>query len=201
MKSQVSVQGPVTESRQDLRSQLAQYIAQQPESKQAFHKWMRALELASLAIVVGVFVVALYVSINWKAVPQMAIPTAWFCFPLSFTPFLILVGLHAIVLRAFPPTGLLGKTLRAYPPPAGQLGKTQQFRVGRQAVAWGWGLVVTALVAAAFWGLFAYAVWTLNLAMLEPLIRILAGVVGVGIAVSIAVSILYSIYRAISRSR
>jgi CubicO group peptidase (beta-lactamase class C family) len=50
-----------------------------------------------------------------------------------------------------------------------------------------------------FWGLFAYAVWTVNLAMLEPLIRILATVVGVGIAVSIIISILYSMVRGITR--
>jgi hypothetical protein len=202
MKGQVSVPGPVAESKQDLRSQLAEYVAQQPAAKQSFHKWMQIAELASLAIPIAVFAVALYVSINWKAVPQTAIATAWLCLPASIAPFLILVGVHAIVLRAFPPTGLLGNPLRvAYPLPGGQGVKMQPLRVGRQALGWGWGLVVMALIIGAFWVVFAYAAWTVNLAMLEPLIRILAGVVGVGIAVSITVSILYSLYRSIFRPR
>ena len=202
MKGQVSVPGPVAESPQDLRSQLAEYVAQQPAAKRSFHQWMQMAELASLAIPVVVFAIALYVSINWQTVPQTAIPTAWLCLPASIAPFLLLVGVHAIVLRVFPPTGLLGNTLRlSYPIPGGQGVKMQSLRVGRRAVGWGSGFVVLALIVAAFWGLFAYATWTVNLAMLEPLIRILASVVGVGIAASIAVSILYSLYRSIFRSR
>jgi len=200
MKSTISVPegGTKSEPVQNLRSQLAEYVAQQPASKQTFHKWMRIAEVASLAIPVAVFAVALYVSINWKAVPQTAIPTAWLCLPASVTPFLIIVGVHAVGLRAFPPTGLLGNPLRvAYPIPGGQVSKMLPLRVGRQALVWGWGLVVMALISGAFWGVFAYAAWTVNLAMLEPLIRILASVVGVGIAVSI----LYSIFRSIFRSR
>jgi len=201
MKGQVSVPRPVTESPQDLRSPLAEYVAQQPAAKRSFHRWMRMVELASLAIPIVVFIVALYVSINWQTVPQVAIPTAWLCLPASVTPFLILVGVHAIVLRAFPPTGLLGNPLRvAYPIPGGQVDK-MPLRVGRWALGWGWGLVVLALISGVFWGLFAYAAWTVNLAMLEPLIRILASVLGIGIAASIVVSILYSLYRSIFRSR
>ena len=126
----------------------------------------------------------------------------WFCFPISFTPFVILVGLHAIVLRAFPPTTLplfSSIFLPGFPRGAmpGMPGKKQQLRVEHQAVAWGWGLIVTALVVAAFWGAFIWAVWTFNMAMLEPLINIL----GVMLGVVIAVSILHSLYRSIFRSR
>jgi hypothetical protein len=185
-----------TESTQNLRSQLAEYVAQQPASKQAFHKWMRIAELASLAIPVAVFAVALYLSFAWKSVPVKAIPTAWLCFPLSFAPFLILVGVHAIILRAFPPTGLLTRgTLQVYAPPAGQLVRTLQLRVGRKGVAWGWGVVVTALVVGAFWGAFAWAVWSYNPALTAAYIQILATLLGIMIAVSIVVSIVQKLLR------
>ncbi len=199
MKSGVGVQGAVAESKQNLKAQLAQYVEQQPESKQAFHKWMTVLEVASLAIVVGVFAVAMYVSINWKSVPPMAIPTAWFCFPISFTPFAILVGLHAIVLRAFPPTTLpLFSSIFLPGVPRGVMPeKKRQLMVERRAVAWGWGFIVMALVVAAFWGTFIWAVWTFNMALLEPLINIL----GVMLGVVIAISILSSMFRQITKSR
>lgn len=197
MKSAVSVPavGIEAEPKQTLRSQLAEYVSQQPASKQTFHKWMGILEVASLAIPVGVFAIALYLSFRWTVVPTNAIPVAWFCVPLSFTPFLILVGLHAIVLQAFPPNSLMGKTLGVYPPPAGQLGKKLQFRVGRQAVLWGWGLIVTALIAAVFWGAFVWAVWSVDMTMISALVQVLGVLLTVGIVVSIAMSVFQKLSR------
>ncbi|MCX6032216.1 MAG: hypothetical protein NT169_23345 [Chloroflexi bacterium] len=203
MKSTVSLPevGSQAEPKQDLRSQLAEYVAQQPASKQSFHKWMQILETASLAIPVAVFAVALYLSFAWKTVPTQAIPAAWLSFPLSFAPFLILVGLHAIGLRAFPPTHLLGKTMRIYLPVPGQVDKMVPLRVGGKAVAWGWGTVVAALVIGAFWGVFAWAVWTVNVALLTPLITFLGYALGIAIAGSIIFSIFRDIYRRITRFR
>jgi hypothetical protein len=148
-----------------------------------FHRWMKRLEVASVGIIVAAFIIAMYVSINSKSVPWTAIPIAWFFFVASATPAMVLVGLHAVILRAFPPIVLPGKK--------------QRFVTGREAVWPGWSLILGGLGVAAFWGLFAYSVWTLNLAMLEPLVGILGVVIGVGVAVSV----LYSLYRAISRSR
>ena len=88
-------------TRQEVKAQLAHHLAQQSESKQVFHKWMKVLEVVGLAIIAATFAVALYLSINWATVPQIAIPTAWFAFPVSFAPLMILIGVHSIGLRAF----------------------------------------------------------------------------------------------------
>jgi hypothetical protein len=187
MYNQVSVQGPVIESKQDLRAQLAQYVAQQPESTQAHHKWMKRLQVAGAGIMVAAFIVAMYVSVAWKSVNPLMIPIAWFLFAASAAPALIFVGLDAITLRAFPPVVVPGKQPR--------------FVTGQGAVWTGWAFILLALVVAAFWGTFAYAVGTLDLAMIARLATIVGIIMGVGMAISITVSILYSIFRAIARSR
>ena len=156
---------------------------------------MQIAEWLALALIAAVFVVALYVSFNWTTVPQVAIPTAWFCLPLSATLLVLLIGIHAIVLRAFPPTSLMGSQMRIYVPLAGKRGEPMSLQVGRAALAWGWGCIMLAVCAAVFFGLFAYAVWTVNMAMLEPLIRILSTTLGIGMVVAI----LYSVYRGIVR--
>jgi hypothetical protein len=93
MNSAVSLSetGSTVGLKPNLRAQLAEYVAQQPPAKQSFHKWMRILEWVSLALPVGVFAVALYLSFTWKSVPGQAIAAAWFCFPVSLTPFFLLV--------------------------------------------------------------------------------------------------------------
>jgi hypothetical protein len=186
MNSQVSVQGPVVESKQDLKAQLAQYVAQQPESTLAFHKWMKCLEVAGAGIMAAAFIAAMYVSVAWKSVNPIVIPVAWFLFAASAAPAMIFVGLDAIILRAFPPVVLPGK---------------QKFVTGGGAVWTGWAFILLALVVAAFWGFFAYAVGTLNMALIAPLVTILGVLMGVGIAVSIVLSIFQKLIRDISRSR
>jgi len=171
------------EARQHLRMQIEQYLEGQPESTQTFHRWMKRLEVAGLGLIVAAFIVATYLSINWKNVPQLSIPIAWFLFAASAMPAMVLVGLHAIVLRAFPPILIPGSL--------------QKFVTGSQAVWTGAGLILTGLALAAFWGAFAYGIGTFNMALLEPLIRILAGVVGIGMTISI----LYNIYQKVTRSR
>lgn len=188
MNKTVSVQEIETkkEAKEQLELQLAQYLEPQPESTQVFHKWMKRLEVASLVLIAATFILAMYVSINWTAVQKTFIPIAWFIFAASVTPTMVLIGIHSIILRAFPPIVLPGKM--------------QKFVTGSGAMWSGWGFILGGLAVAAFWGLFAYSVWTLNLAMLKPLITILAVVLGVGIAVSIVFSIVYSIFRSVFRS-
>ena len=186
MNSQVSVQGPVVESKQDLRAQLAQYVEQQPESTLAFHKWMKRLEVAGAGIMAAAFIVAMYVSVAWKSVNPIVIPIAWFFFAASAAPAMIFLGLDAITLRAFPPA--------VWP------GKQQKFRTGSGAVWTGWAFILLALVVAAFWGLFAYAVGTLNMALVAPLVTILGVLMGVGIAVRIMVQLIYTTYKKIAKS-
>ena len=197
MNSTVSVsKAGMTAPAHDLRAQLAAYVAQQPQEKQSFHKGMRIAEWVSLALPVAAFAVALYLSFAWKTVAAQMIPTAWFCFPLSLTPFLILVGLHGIGLRAWPPTSLFGSTMRVSFPMTGQ-DKTLPLRVGGKAVAWGWGTIVIAFLVAAFWGALIWIVQTRNLALLEPVLKVF----GAGLGVLIVGRILLSIYQNITRSR
>ena len=163
------------------RAELATYLAQQPESKRVFHKWMQVLEMAGLALIVGAFAVAMYVSINWTEVPQMAIPTAWLAFPVSVAPLMILIGLHTIVLRASSPVVLPGKM--------------SNLVTGSKAVWSGVGDIVIALAAGAFWGTFAWAVWAGDMGLVTTFIRILGTALSVLIIVSIIASVAQKLFR------
>ena len=175
--------GSAKSNREDLKLRLATHLEQQPGSTQAWHIWMKRLMVAGVGIIVAAFIVAMYVSIAWRSINPILIPLAWFVFAASAAPALMFLGLDAIILRAFPPVLLPGKLPR--------------FVTGSGAVWTGWAFILGALLVAAFWGFFAYAVGTFNVVMLEPLIRILAGVVGVGATISV----LYSIYQKANRSR
>lgn len=185
MKQVASIQQEVAmdQAKQDLKAQLAEYVAQQPESTRAIHRLMSFLTAASVAVPVGFFIRALYLSIMWKSIDPIQIPVWWLAFVASGTLPILVFGLHAVILRAFPPIILQEKM--------------SQFVTGGKAVASGLGLMLAAAAVAAFWGLFAYSVWTRNLALLEPLIRILA------VAVSVAASIhfLSTLFRQISKSQ
>ena len=174
-------------TKQAFKTQLAQYVAQQPASKQVFDKWMKVLEMASLAIISGAFAVAMYVSINWTAVPGTVIATAWFAFPVSFTPLMILIGLHAIGLRAFYPIVLPGKP--------------EQFATGSKAVWSGLGLIAIALLVAAFWGGFGWAVWSGDMALIGSYVGVLGTAMGVAIAGGIVLGMLSSLYKQFVRPR
>jgi len=171
------------EAKENFKLQLAQYLAQLPESTQSLHKWMKRLEAAGAGIIAATFIVALYLSIAWKSVNPIMIPVAWFVFAASAAPAMIFVGLDAITLRAFPPVLLPGKL--------------PTFVTGSRAVWTGWAFILLAVVVVAFWGFFAYAVGTFNMVMLEPLIRILGGVLGI----VMTVSILYAMFQKISQRR
>lgn len=183
MNSRVSIRkaGGTKLTKQEFKVQLARHVAQQPESKQVFHKWMKVLEMAGLAIVAGAFAVAMYVSVNVATMPQRAVPTAWFAFPASVAPLMILVGVHAIGLRAFLPIVLPGKP--------------QQFVTGSKAVGSGWGLIVTALVVGAFWGTFAWAMWSNDMALILSYTRILGIALGVAIPIAIVASLFQKLLR------
>ncbi len=169
------------EAKENLKLQLAQYLGQLPETTQSLHGWMKRLEMAGVGIIAAAFIVAMVVSIAWKSVNPITIPIAWFVFAASAAPAMIFVGLDAITLQAFPPV--------VWP------GKLPKFVTGSRAVWTGWAFILLALVIAAFWGFFAYAVGTFNMVMLEPLIRILSGVVGV----VMTVSILYAMFQKLSQ--
>jgi hypothetical protein len=164
------------ETRDQLKLQLDQYMEQQAESKQAFHKWMKCLEVASLGIILVVFCVALYFSITWKSVNPIIIPLAWFAFAASGSLLIALNGVHTTILRGFPASILPSKA--------------QKFVIGRKAVWIGLTLILGGLAYAGFWGMVAYATWTANYELLRPLISFLGIVLGLGIAASILIKMI-----------
>jgi hypothetical protein len=189
MNKTASIQGlgAEKETKEQLKQKINQYVEQQPESTRTFHKWMKRLEVASLVLIAAAFIVALYVSITWKSVNPTMIAIAWFIFAASASPTLVLVGIHSIVLRAFPAVVLPGKN--------------QKFSTGSGAVWAGWGSILSGLALATLWGLFTYSAWTSNMAMLGTLISILGVALGVGMAISIVVGMALKTVQMISKSR
>jgi hypothetical protein len=173
--------GEASMTRQEVKAQLANHVVQQPESKQAFHKWMKVLEVASLALVAAAFAVAMYISINHTAVSGTAIATAWFAFPVSVALLMILIGVHAIGLRAYFPIVLPGKP--------------QRFVTGSKAVWSGMGLIAIGLIAAAFWGTFAWAAWSGDMGLIMVYGRILGTAMGVVIPVAMVAALFQQIFR------
>ena len=173
-KGMVQEAGEASEAKSDARMQLARYLAQQPQSRRTFDKWMKVLEVGGLALVAGYLAWAIYVSITWSLPHKIA--AIWLALPVGIAALLILVGVHAAGLRAFFPVILPGGP--------------QQFVTGSKAVAMGTGFAVVLAVVGAFWGAFAWGIWTKDWALLEPLAYVLGVVVGVG-AVFALVSDLY----------
>ena len=171
------------EARENLKEQLAEYLSQQPESTLTAHKWMKLVDAAGMGIVIATFAYALYGSFAWANVNPILIPLAWFGFATCCGLMAILFGLHAILIRAFPPVILPGKA--------------QKFVSGSAAVWTGIASIVGGLFMAGIWIGFAYVTATANMAMLVPLINILGVVVTVGVIISIA----YSLYQKAYQSR
>jgi hypothetical protein len=164
--------GTKSEGKADHRAQLAHYLARQPESKRTFDRVMKALEVAGLALLAGYVAWAIYVSANWTVAREIV--AVWFAFPLCATVLMVLVGVHAAGLGAFFPVALPGGP--------------QEFSTGSKAVASGVGLSAMALVIGAFWGAFAYGIWTTNWAVLEPLTKVLVAVVSAGAVIAVVTS-------------
>jgi hypothetical protein len=173
--------GAASEAKLDGKAQLAQYLAEQPQSRQTFDKVMKVLELGALALLAGYLAWAIYVSINWTEPSNIV--AVWFAFPVSIVVLLVLIGVHAAGLRAFPPVA--------------PLSSMQAFVTGSKAAGTGAGFAITVILAAGFWGTFAWAIWAENWAVLEPLMHIL----GVVLVVGIAYAVVSDLYKRFFRSR
>jgi hypothetical protein len=171
------------EARKHTKAQLADYLAQAPEATRSAHTWMKRVDIAGLGIVIAAFAVALYGSFTWASANPAMIPVAWFAFATSLSLMVVLFGLHAILIRAYPPVVLPGKALK--------------FVSGSGAVWTGAASIVGGLIMAALWIAFAYSTATFNLAMIVPLVNIL----GVVMSIAIVGSIIYSIYQKATQSR
>ena len=181
MENTVQEAGAASEARLDGKAQLAQYLAEQPQSRRTFDKVMKILELGALALMAGHLAYAIYVSINWSEPKNIV--AVWFAFPVSIVVLLVLIGVHAAGLRASPPVIV----------PRGP----QEFVTGSKAVGTGVGFTITVVLAAGFWGTFAWAIWAENWAVLEPLMHIL----GVVLVVGIAYAVISDLYKRFFRSR
>ena len=170
-------------AREQLKLHLAEYLAQQPESTQSTHKWMKCVDAAGMGIVIAVFAVALYGSFPLASTNPTMIPVAWFFFATCLSLMVVLLGLHAILIRAYPPIILPGKV--------------QKFVSGLGAVWIGVASIVGGLIMAALWVIFAYSTATYSLAMVAPLVNIL----GIFMSVVIVGSIIYSMYLKVSQPR
>jgi hypothetical protein len=189
MNQTISMGKTVTknEERKQFELQLARHLEQQPESTLNIHRGIRYLEVASVVVTGAAFLMALVISFAWKSVDPRAVPIAWFSVAISAAPILILLGMDAIILRAFPAV--------SYP------GRPQMFVTGSGAVWRGWAFILLALVVAVFWGTFIYAVATLNMDLIALFSTVLGVILGVGLAASIVVSMAYRLIHDISRSR
>ena len=194
MKSTASIQNSETDkpSSKQLKAQLASHLEGQPENIRAFHRTMNVLEAISFGIMIIIFIIALVVSFMWKTIPAEAIPTAWFLLPVSAAISTLLLAVHTLVLKASPPSSLTvfrsGTSIRLP-------GKPKGFLTGKAAEIRGWGLLLVALVVGGFFAIFAWAAWTVNWAILTPMITILGVLLGVGIAVSILFNMAQKIFK------
>lgn len=170
------------EAREHLKAQLAEYLAGQSEGTRSAHKWMKLADAVGLGIVVAAFAYALYGSFTWASVNPMMIPIAWFGFAACCGLMATLFGLHAILIRAFPPVILPGKA--------------QKFVSGSAAVWTGIVSILGGLILAGIWIGLAYSTATFNMTMLVPLINVL----GVVMSIGIVLSIVYFIYQKASQS-
>jgi len=196
MNAQASVSK--NEAKEQLKLQLADYLEHQPESTRTLHRWMKLLEWASFGIAAIVFIIAMVLSISWASLPRTEIiPAAWFALPGSLSLTALLIGLHALILKAYPPVLWLGSAAWRASSPAALLGKNSAFVTGGEAIGRGWIFIIGGILLGAFWGLFAYASWTANWTLLAPLINIL----GVAMGIGIAASILYAMYQKLFKSR
>lgn len=172
--------------------QFDQYLAQQPPSKQRFHKWMVRLQAASLGFVVAIFVWALLVSVRWTQVNPLEIPLWWMVFAASILPFALFLGLHAIVLRALLPLPLKLHQGGRRSDKAGN----RELVTGVRALLLGIFIVLVGVVWAGINLTFAYSMLTLDMDVLDVALRLL----GIVIGVVVAVQVLSDLFRRFSRA-
>ena len=184
MQAEMSAQGTVKESKPSWRSQYREHLAQQSETIQKIHRWLGRLQAASLGLVVGVFAMALYLSVTWSQVEPREIAVSWILFAASGFPMATFVGLDAIVLRAM-----------------GPVGKDKALVTGPWAVAAGWFSIVAGLAWSGLMVYLAYGVATFHSGAIELALHILSPVLTAAIVVSIAYSVLRDITRRLGARR
>jgi hypothetical protein len=171
MSGQAKAQQIEVVPKAELVKRLARYLEQQPESVRTADKLMRGLEAASLVLPIAGLITAIVLVVTGSASLNQSIPAAIFAVMGCFTPWMFLLGLHSVLIRAFPPVRYLM---------ADQTEKSLGFFTGSTAVGMGVVIMVAALFSAAFCAMGAYAFFDPNiLDILIPLIIVFS--VGAGI--------------------
>ena len=180
MSEAKSVQQEVqmVESREETESQLARHLEQQPASIQTIHKVMLVLEAIGVVLAVGLFILAVYVSITWKTHGELAVPRWWMASQLCAAFFMVIVGLHTLIVKAYLPMQ--------------SPGSKESIDTGRQAVKKGWGVIGLGILWAAAWGgMYLYIV----LSGAKPLETFIPFVVILSIGVPVVGGIVSAIQR------
>jgi hypothetical protein len=112
-------------------------MEQQPASIQTAHALMLVLEGVAAVLYIGLFVLAIYVSVTWKTHGELAVPRWWMASQVCAGLLLVIVGLHTLVVKAHSPT-----------PP----GTKDSIITGREAVRKAWGPLGLGILWAAAWG-------------------------------------------------
>jgi hypothetical protein len=160
-------------------------VDSESESKQTFHHWMKRFQAATVGLIIGIFVMALWTSINWKQVAPFEVAFWWMAFALSGIPLTIFVGLDIIYSRG-----------AVIPMQRGTGPKRMVTVTGRKAVLTGLGVIAVALA----WGGFVLALMYSMLTYNWDLLRVTINVFGVLLGVVIVLKIFSSLVRDPSRT-
>ena len=148
MSNAVDLRQAAVVSKEEMLERRARYLEQQPKSVRASDKLMKRLELASLILPLAALVAAIALVATSGASLEKSIPAAFFAIWGCLAPCIFLIGLHSVLIRAFPPV----RTLMA-----AQTKKSPGFFTGGEAVGMGVFIMVAALVFAACCAMGAYA--------------------------------------------
>ncbi len=160
-------------------------VSPESESKQTFHRWMKRGQAATLGLIVGIFVMALWVSINWKQAAPVEVAFWWMSFALSGIPLTIFMGLDIIFAQGAVIPGKWGN------------GPKRMVTVtGRKAVLTGLGIIAVALA----WGGFVLALMYATLSFDWDLLRVTISIFSTMLGVVIVLKILSSLVRDLSRT-
>lgn len=160
-------------------------VNSEAEAQLKFHRLMKRFQAATVGLAVGLFVMALYTSINWKQVAPFEIAFWWMVFALSGLPLTLCVGLDIIFSRG------------AVIPMRWGNGPKQLVTVtGREAVLTGLGIIAVALA----WGGFVLALMAATFTFNWELLRVTMSAFGVLISAVVVLKIFSSLFRDLSRT-
>ena len=148
MSNPMVVQRAAVVSKEEMVDRLAHHLQQQPEPVRASDKLMKRLEVVSLILPIAALVVAIVLIATSSASLSESIPAAFFWVWGCLAVCIFLIGLHSVIIKAFPPVPFLMTA---------QTKKSLGFFTGSEAVGTGVFIMVAALVFAACCAMGGYA--------------------------------------------